>query len=96
MDRGVGSWMEYRFCSFKSPFTTPSLSILIYKMRVDLRNAFFLVKWVVLKCGSIHHQGGLVSKIVQMPLMYPVAPGHANLHLVLCPDASEVFVPWSD
>lgn len=41
MDRGVGSWMEYRFCSFESPFTTPSLSILIYKMRVDLRNAFF-------------------------------------------------------
>ena len=41
MDGGVGSWMEYRLCSFKSPFASLSLCFLIYKMRVDLRNAFF-------------------------------------------------------
>lgn len=60
----------------------------------------FLVKWVALKSGSVHNQDGLVSKMVQVPLMCLVAPSPAylglNLHLVLRPDAAEVFVPWSD
>ena len=60
----------------------------------------FLVKWVVVKSGSVHNQDGLVSEMVQVPLMCPEAPSLVslglNLHLVLRPDAAEVFVPWSD
>ena len=60
----------------------------------------FLVKWVVLKSGSVRSQDGLVSEMVQVPLMCPVAPSPEslglNLHPALRPDAAELFVPWSD
>lgn len=98
MDPG---WNEYRLRSLVGHLITPSLSFPIYEMRVDMRNAFFLgggVKLVVSKYGLICSQCGLVSNIVQAPLMDSVAttplgvPQDQRRDLVLCPNAFEDFV----